>query len=276
MGFKSKDIGPIAKGLTYQGVRSLPQNILSRVSNFQKRLASSFTDPKTRSLIARLVSGSQITANESYSPPIPVNLVLKRIGFRSFPDGRRVALYSNDKTGLIFTVPFLKTGAIGTSEIPGVAGMYENSLLLALNLIGEEIQSINIEYDNGTFKIDSDLADIISELFSSLNEENRLKFESLFVELESTEKIQELINEAGIVVKKARIRHGKLQRRVKISNIPGYTMRGGRLVHMTSVERIRRRLAQKRANVKRRSKIRSALRKRRLSTQKGKRLGLYR
>jgi hypothetical protein len=273
-------INPIAikkaQGLIQQG-RQLPTMLKKQLNDYLTSVSSNVNNPAVRTALKTLVgsqNGSGLVGEE-YSQPIPVNLVLKRIGFRSFPDGRRVALYSNDKTGLVFTVPFLNSGAV-SSEIPAAINMRENSLMLALNLISEEIQSINIEYDNGIFAIDADLADTIIELYSSLNEENQLKFESLFAELKSTEKIQELIAEAGIVVKQARIRRGKLQRRVKMSNLPGYTLRGGRLVHMTSVERIRRRLSQKRASVKRRSKIRSALRKRKFSTQKGKRLGLYR
>ena len=37
--------------------------------------------------------------------PAPM-LVLRRRGIRIFPDGRRVALYSNDKYKLVFTIPF--------------------------------------------------------------------------------------------------------------------------------------------------------------------------
>lgn len=33
-------------------------------------------------------------------------LVLKRRGIRIFPDGRKVALYVNDKYNLVFSVPF--------------------------------------------------------------------------------------------------------------------------------------------------------------------------
>lgn len=37
--------------------------------------------------------------------PAPM-LVLRRKGIRIFPDGRQVALYTNDKYNLVFTVPF--------------------------------------------------------------------------------------------------------------------------------------------------------------------------
>jgi hypothetical protein len=33
-------------------------------------------------------------------------LVLRRQGIRVFPDGRRVALYTNQHYGLVFTIPF--------------------------------------------------------------------------------------------------------------------------------------------------------------------------
>jgi len=36
----------------------------------------------------------------------PMLLVLKRRGMRIFPDGRRVALFVNDKYNLVFTVPY--------------------------------------------------------------------------------------------------------------------------------------------------------------------------
>jgi hypothetical protein len=37
--------------------------------------------------------------------PAPM-MVLRRRGIRIFPDGRRVALYTNDKYNLVFTIPF--------------------------------------------------------------------------------------------------------------------------------------------------------------------------
>jgi len=39
--------------------------------------------------------------------PSPM-LVLRRRGIRVFPDGRKVALYTNDKYGLVITVPYGK------------------------------------------------------------------------------------------------------------------------------------------------------------------------
>ncbi len=53
---------------------------------------------------------------------------------------------------------------------------------------------------------------------------------------------------------RARVRGGKVQRRKKISNVKGFTIRGGQLVRMSSTEKQHRRLGAKRAKIKRRSK----------------------
>lgn len=48
----------------------------------------------------------------------PMLLVLKRRGMRIFPDGRRVALFVNDRYNLVFTVPYGEL-AFGTSPKDG-------------------------------------------------------------------------------------------------------------------------------------------------------------
>ena len=48
------------------------------------------------------------------SIPAPM-LVLRRRGIRIFPDGKHVALYTNDKYNLIFTIPY--GGAAGNSDL---------------------------------------------------------------------------------------------------------------------------------------------------------------
>jgi hypothetical protein len=73
---------------------------------------------------------------------------------------------------------------------------------------------------------------------------------------------------------RVRFRGGKLQRRVKKSAVPGFTIRGGRLVRMSPVERRKRKLAARRSKFKRRAKLRQALRKRTLTLRKRKAMGL--
>lgn len=50
-------------------------------------------------------------------------LVLKRRGVRFFPDGRKVALYTNDKYNLVITVPYG-----GTSGVVGPDSKYSSMI----------------------------------------------------------------------------------------------------------------------------------------------------
>ena len=73
---------------------------------------------------------------------------------------------------------------------------------------------------------------------------------------------------------RVRVRKGKVQRRKIFSNMPGYTIRGGKLVRMSFVERRHRTMAAKRSKFKRRAKLGQTIRKRRISLKKRGSLGL--
>jgi len=85
---------------------------------------------------------------------------------------------------------------------------------------------------------------------------------------------EEGISEARINIVRARIRGGKIQRRKKVSNVAGMTLRGGKLTRMSPSERRRRKLGAKKAARKSRAKKSQMLRKRRMSLMKRQRLGL--
>jgi hypothetical protein len=85
---------------------------------------------------------------------------------------------------------------------------------------------------------------------------------------------EEGISEARINIVKARIRGGKIQRRMKVSNVAGMTMRGGKLTRMSPAERRRRKLGAKKAARKSVAKRSQMLRKRKMSLMKRARLGL--
>lgn len=88
------------------------------------------------------------------------------------------------------------------------------------------------------------------------------------------EALDDDISESRIAVVKARIRGGKIQRRKKVSNVPGMTIRGGKLVRMSPAERRHRKMAAKKAARKERGKRAQINRKRKLSLMKRRRLGL--
>lgn len=71
-----------------------------------------------------------------------------------------------------------------------------------------------------------------------------------------------------------RVRGGKVQRRKKFSSAPGYTIRGGRLVRMSAIERMRRKRGARRAKVKIKTKRSQILRKRKISLRKRRAMGL--
>lgn len=85
---------------------------------------------------------------------------------------------------------------------------------------------------------------------------------------------EEQLDEARIKVVKARVRGGKIQRRKKVSNVPGMTVRAGKLQRMSAAERRRRKLGAKRAVRKRIPKMNRALMKRKRSLMKRRSLGL--
>jgi hypothetical protein len=87
-------------------------------------------------------------------------------------------------------------------------------------------------------------------------------------------KEEEQLDEARVKIIKARIRGGKIQRRKKVSNVPGMTLRGGKLQRMSPAERRRRKMGAKRAKIKRKSKMTRTLMKRQRSLRKRKALGL--
>jgi len=65
-----------------------------------------------------------------------------------------------------------------------------------------------------------------------------------------------------------RVRDGEVQRRKLVSLTPGYKVVGGKLVRMTSQEKMHRRIAQRKAARKRAPKMAMILRKRTKSIKK--------
>lgn len=53
------------------------------------------------------------------SPPAVLNL--RRTGIRTFPDGRKVAMYVNKQLGLVFSVPFVGVGQTAGEIIPNLS-----------------------------------------------------------------------------------------------------------------------------------------------------------
>jgi len=89
---------------------------------------------------------------------------------------------------------------------------------------------------------------------------------------------KEFISESDVeeasIAKINRIRAGKVQRRQIVSLRPGYKVQDGKLVRMTSQEKMNRKLAQRKAAVKRKPLLSRILRKRAMSLRKRKSAGI--
>jgi len=82
------------------------------------------------------------------------------------------------------------------------------------------------------------------------------------------------LSEANFKIVKARVRGGKIQRKKKVATRPGYTIRGGKLVRMSSKERQKRKMAARKGKVKRKAKMARAMIKRKRSLRKRQSLGV--
>lgn len=71
-----------------------------------------------------------------------------------------------------------------------------------------------------------------------------------------------------------RIRKGKVQRRKKFSTVKGYTLRGGKMVRMSPLERMHRKRGARRTKIKLRAKKNIILRKRNISLRKRRAMGI--
>ena len=113
----------------------------------------------------------------------------------------------------------------------------------------------------------------IKELF-----EQKLEIIKKRIVVEEAEKLG--LDEANILkmgrtkLVRVRIRAGKIQRRKKFSSVPGYTIRGGKVLRMSSQERRHRKMGARRAKIKLRSKKNQILRKRKISLRKRKAMGV--
>ena len=95
-----------------------------------------------------------------------------------------------------------------------------------------------------------------------------------FVEEELCESTPNVRRTGRTKLIRVRIRAGKVQRRVKRSAVPGYTLRGGKVVRMSAQERRHRKMAARRAKFKRRAKMKQSIRKRKRSLLKRRSMGI--
>lgn len=86
----------------------------------------------------------------------------------------------------------------------------------------------------------------------------------------------DFLNEAGPRIKRVRvrIRNGKIQRNVKVSNVKGFRLAHGKLVRMSATEKLHRKRGARKAKVKLRAKRARIAMKRARSMRRRQAMGL--
>jgi len=117
-------------------------------------------------------------ANMPHDPPMV--MVLKRKGIRIFPDGKKVALYTNDQLGLTFTVPY----SGGEQVEPSIMGVHEDAEdygdeMLTENLkrlrFASQKKPVSINFKTGdNMHVDHLTARAITNLHKQLSPENKM------------------------------------------------------------------------------------------------------
>jgi len=143
-----------------------------------------------------------------------------------------------------------------------IANLISNNALDARKVLDEKIKNLVNE------KINQVKLRIAAEMYEDVD------VDVDFVEEPLDEAIRNVTKMGRTKIIRVRVRKGKVQRRKKLSAVKGYTLRGGRLVRMSAIERRHRKMGARRAKFKRRAKMSQALRKRRMSIRKRHSLGL--
>lgn len=125
----------------------------------------------------------------------PVMLVLKRKGIRIFPDGKRVALYTNDKLGLVFTIPYSGAGTSPTEMIPGVQAE-ETDIIESFDQVVAYASQDNPKSlakhmkfaDGSKLKVSHGAAKAIHLVHGALNDDNKKKFADMLTTPKGFEK----------------------------------------------------------------------------------------
>lgn len=118
--------------------------------------------------------------------------------------------------------------------------------------------------------------DIVAELFFDILRKKLLEMKKMIAAEIAEEALdEEVLDEAPrIRLIKARIRNGKVQRRVKKSNVKGFTLKGGRLKRIPPAEKMHRKRGAIKAARKRKAKVAQIRRKMKMSLRKRKSMGI--
>lgn len=167
-------------------IAKLPKNQRDVLQRYNAALSSAAYGSQSSYLaVARNVAKEdyEITRTDfvteaTLSSDPPMMLVLKRTGVRIFPDGKRVALYKNDKLNLSFTIPYSSAGA--EQELVGVSEEIMESLEQVAAFAQQDNVTSHAKHfkfaDGSKLKVSHGAAKAIHMVHGALNPENQKKF----------------------------------------------------------------------------------------------------
>lgn len=186
-------------------IAKLPKNHRDVIQKYNAALNSAaFGSNASRMALVRNLQKEEVELEapeqvlEQLADP-PAIMVLKRKGIRMFPDGKRVALYSNDKLGLTFTVPYVPGSDKGMNVSFGVSEevIEEQEDLLeniehVIKYASEENPkntSKHFKFSDGSkVKVAHGVARAMHMVHQSLNDDNKKKFADMLNAPESFNK----------------------------------------------------------------------------------------
>jgi len=166
---KKKDIARLARN-----DREILQRYNSAIENAALGTTSSLM-AITRNINAGFeIDGEDFLGEAANMNDPPIMMVLKRKGVRIFPDGKRVALYVNEKLGLSFTIPYSSHGI--ENPMMGVNEETVSENLQHLNDMVAKGEPRELKFLDGTSaEVHHDLAKKILMVHNQLNDTNKAK-----------------------------------------------------------------------------------------------------
>lgn len=131
--------------------------------------------------------------SEEINTDPPMMMVLKRKGIRIFPDGKRVALYVNEKLGLTFTVPYSTSKGL---ENP-MLGVTEEIVLEDIEQLAEvkEGETKKVKVGDEEFDVHHKTAMDVLKLHAKLNDQNKKLMQQHIKDPEKFKKILKMAAE---------------------------------------------------------------------------------
>ena len=178
-------------------VAKLPKNQRDVLDRYYKSTSTAAlgTQQSVAAVRRNIMSGYEISRDDyiteaTFQDP-PMVLVLKRKGVRIFPDGKRVALYVNEKLNLSVSMPYSSTG-----PEQNLVGVSEETVMENIDQVAAFAQQDNVTSnakhfkfaDGSKLKVSHGAAKAIHMVHGALNDENKKKFADMLTTPKGFEK----------------------------------------------------------------------------------------